>query len=217
MGIVTSTITASGAATGGRTTANVVSTCKSTALLGGMICKQGMVAVVRDLMVLSVDVRSASKGSIIGKGLNGSSVDVRSASKDKDWKYQGENEHDDDSTEGEDLFLFDHPPAWIKCIVLVCYSSFRFLGIECFLVSAVSWNWCLDWSYYSFDIRHALLVCRLCKTANFCGVVLAGLLVHLLVNLGLKYVVATGIVLFFVSTFMWSFLRSIKNSVGSSN
>ncbi|XP_042497082.1 uncharacterized protein LOC122075924 [Macadamia integrifolia] len=54
-------------------------------------------------------------------------------------------------------------------------------------------------------------------SANFCGVVLAGLLVNLLVNLGLKYAVATGIVLFFISTFMWSFLRSVKRSLGSSN
>ncbi|KAI4328377.1 hypothetical protein L6164_020734 [Bauhinia variegata] len=45
-------------------------------------------------------------------------------------------------------------------------------------------------------------------SANFFGVVFAGLLVHLLVNLGLKYAIITGIFLFFVSTFMWSFLRS---------
>lgn len=51
-------------------------------------------------------------------------------------------------------------------------------------------------------------------SANFCGVVLAGLLVNLLVNLGLKYALATGIVLFFISTFMWSFLRSVKKSLG---
>ncbi|XP_043707830.1 uncharacterized protein LOC122657117 [Telopea speciosissima] len=54
-------------------------------------------------------------------------------------------------------------------------------------------------------------------SANFCGVVLAGLLVNLLVNLGLKYALASGIVLFFISTFMWSFLRSVKKSLGSSN
>ncbi|KAG6398832.1 hypothetical protein SASPL_140303 [Salvia splendens] len=54
-------------------------------------------------------------------------------------------------------------------------------------------------------------------TANFVGVVLAGLLVNLLVNLGLKYAIATGIVLFIVSTFMWSFLRGLKKSFSASN
>lgn len=54
-------------------------------------------------------------------------------------------------------------------------------------------------------------------SANFFGVVLAGLLVNLLVNLGLKYAIVTGIILFFVSTFMWSILRNLKKSLGSSN
>ncbi|KAJ0966239.1 hypothetical protein J5N97_027377 [Dioscorea zingiberensis] len=49
-------------------------------------------------------------------------------------------------------------------------------------------------------------------TANFVGVVLAGLLVNLLMNLGLKYAVATGGVLFFLSTVMWSILRKFKTS-----
>lgn len=49
-------------------------------------------------------------------------------------------------------------------------------------------------------------------SANFVGVVFAGLLVNLLVNLGLKYAIITGIVLFFVSTFMWSVLRSFKKA-----
>ncbi|OMO55128.1 putative small multi-drug export protein [Corchorus olitorius] len=52
-------------------------------------------------------------------------------------------------------------------------------------------------------------------SANFFGVVLAGLLVNLLVNLGLKYAIITGIVLFFISTFMWSILRNIKKSLES--
>ncbi|KAL3511177.1 hypothetical protein ACH5RR_030578 [Cinchona calisaya] len=50
-------------------------------------------------------------------------------------------------------------------------------------------------------------------SANFVGVVLAGLLVNLLVNLGLKYAVITGIILFFISTFMWSILRRLKKSL----
>lgn len=49
-------------------------------------------------------------------------------------------------------------------------------------------------------------------TANFFGVVLAGILVNLIVNLGLKYAVVVGIVLFFVSTFMWSILRYLKKA-----
>ncbi|XP_004297341.1 PREDICTED: uncharacterized protein LOC101291815 [Fragaria vesca subsp. vesca] len=53
-------------------------------------------------------------------------------------------------------------------------------------------------------------------SANFFGVVLAGLLVNLLVNLGLKYAIVTGIALFFISTFMWSILRNIKKSLSSS-
>ncbi|KAL8533923.1 hypothetical protein ACS0TY_010086 [Phlomoides rotata] len=48
-------------------------------------------------------------------------------------------------------------------------------------------------------------------SANFVGVVLAGLLVNLLVNLGLKYAALTGLILFVISTFMWSILRYLKN------
>ncbi|CAN4124397.1 unnamed protein product [Withania somnifera] len=54
-------------------------------------------------------------------------------------------------------------------------------------------------------------------SANFVGVVLAGLLVNLLVNLGLKYAIATGLILFIISTFMWSILRSLKTSLNSSS
>ncbi|KAK9104888.1 hypothetical protein Scep_021732 [Stephania cephalantha] len=54
-------------------------------------------------------------------------------------------------------------------------------------------------------------------SANFFGVVLAGLLVNLLVNLGLKYAIVTGIVLFLISTFMWSILRNVKKSLSSTN
>ncbi|KAL9240887.1 hypothetical protein vseg_015057 [Gypsophila vaccaria] len=52
-------------------------------------------------------------------------------------------------------------------------------------------------------------------SANFFGVVIAGLLVNLLVNLGLKYAVITGIILFFVSTFMWSILRNLGKPLTS--
>ncbi|KAM7484324.1 hypothetical protein LguiA_000333 [Lonicera macranthoides] len=54
-------------------------------------------------------------------------------------------------------------------------------------------------------------------SANFFGVVLAGLLVNLLVNLGLKYAVVTGIILFIISTFMWSILRSLRRYLSSLN
>jgi uncharacterized membrane protein len=49
-------------------------------------------------------------------------------------------------------------------------------------------------------------------SANFFGVVIAGVLVNLLMNLGLKYAIGMGFVLFFVSTVMWSVLRSVKGS-----
>ncbi|CAN6286504.1 unnamed protein product [Urochloa humidicola] len=52
-------------------------------------------------------------------------------------------------------------------------------------------------------------------SANFVGVTLASLLVNLLMNLGLKYAIITGAVLFFVSTVMWSVLRSLKKSVNT--
>ncbi|KAL2349318.1 hypothetical protein Fmac_003318 [Flemingia macrophylla] len=54
-------------------------------------------------------------------------------------------------------------------------------------------------------------------SANFFGVVCAGLLVNLLVNLGLKYAIITGIILFIGSTFMWSILRNLKKRLSSSN
>ncbi|XP_051122530.1 uncharacterized protein LOC127245589 [Andrographis paniculata] len=54
-------------------------------------------------------------------------------------------------------------------------------------------------------------------SANFVGVVLAGLLVNLLVNLGLKYAVIIGVILFVVSTFMWSILRGLKKSMSATN
>ncbi|CAL0311958.1 unnamed protein product [Lupinus luteus] len=54
-------------------------------------------------------------------------------------------------------------------------------------------------------------------SANFVGVVFAGLLVNLLVNLGLKYAIITGIILFFVSTFMWGILKNIKTRLSASN
>ncbi|CAL9009883.1 unnamed protein product [Prunus brigantina] len=54
-------------------------------------------------------------------------------------------------------------------------------------------------------------------STNSFGVVLAGLLVNLLVNLGLKYAIITGIIIFIISTFMWSILRNFKKSLSSSS
>ncbi|KAJ8773783.1 hypothetical protein K2173_006433 [Erythroxylum novogranatense] len=54
-------------------------------------------------------------------------------------------------------------------------------------------------------------------SANFVGVVLAGLLVNLLVNLGLKYAIITGIFLFVISTFMWTILRNVRSTFSSPN
>ncbi|RLN40807.1 hypothetical protein C2845_PM01G23320 [Panicum miliaceum] len=50
-------------------------------------------------------------------------------------------------------------------------------------------------------------------SANFVGVILAGLLVNLLMNLRLKYEIVTGVFLFLVSTVMWNALRSLKKKV----
>lgn len=52
-------------------------------------------------------------------------------------------------------------------------------------------------------------------SANFVGVVLAGLLVNLLMNLGLKYAIGTGVLLFIVSTVMWGALRGLKKSLNT--
>ncbi|CAN8266742.1 unnamed protein product [Cochlearia groenlandica] len=53
-------------------------------------------------------------------------------------------------------------------------------------------------------------------SSNLCGVVLAGLLVNFLVNLGLKEAIVAGAAMFFVTTVMWSVLRYIRKSIGSS-
>ncbi|KAD7478861.1 hypothetical protein E3N88_01997 [Mikania micrantha] len=54
-------------------------------------------------------------------------------------------------------------------------------------------------------------------SANFFGVVLAGLLVNMLVNIGLKYAVVACIVMFIASGFMWSILRVLKQRLSSSS
>lgn len=52
-------------------------------------------------------------------------------------------------------------------------------------------------------------------SANFFGVVLAGLLVNMLVNIGLKYAIVACIVMFIASGFMWSILRGLKRYLSS--
>ncbi|KAL7609831.1 hypothetical protein Lser_V15G11513 [Lactuca serriola] len=54
-------------------------------------------------------------------------------------------------------------------------------------------------------------------SANFCGVVLASLLVNMLVNIGLKYAIVACIFMFIASGFMWSALRVLKQRLGSSS
>lgn len=54
-------------------------------------------------------------------------------------------------------------------------------------------------------------------SANFFGVVFAGLLVNLLVNLGLKYALIVGAILFFISSVMWSFLRYLRKPLNNTN
>ncbi|KAG6548645.1 hypothetical protein Mapa_009799 [Marchantia paleacea] len=49
-------------------------------------------------------------------------------------------------------------------------------------------------------------------TANFFGVVLAGLLVNVVVTVGGKAALVVGAVLFAISTFMWTVLRMIRNN-----
>ncbi|KAK1423057.1 hypothetical protein QVD17_18351 [Tagetes erecta] len=54
-------------------------------------------------------------------------------------------------------------------------------------------------------------------SANFFGVVLAGLLVNMLVNIGLKYACVACVVMFVASGFMWSVLRALKQRLSSSS
>ncbi|KAK9064532.1 hypothetical protein SSX86_015914 [Deinandra increscens subsp. villosa] len=54
-------------------------------------------------------------------------------------------------------------------------------------------------------------------SANFFGVVLAGLLVNMLVNIGVKYAIVACIVMFVASGFMWNALRVLKRLLSSSS
>lgn len=47
-------------------------------------------------------------------------------------------------------------------------------------------------------------------SANFLGVLLAGVLVNLIVSVGIREAVLVGIILFILSTFMWQILRFIN-------
>lgn len=86
-------------------------------------------------------------------------------------------------------------------------EEFQWLGLMLFVAvpfpGTGAWTGAIIASVLDMPFWHAM-------SANFFGVVLAGLLVNLLVNLGLKYAIITGVVLFFVSTFMWNVLRSVK-------
>ncbi|KAL7110233.1 hypothetical protein ACP275_05G011800 [Erythranthe tilingii] len=92
-------------------------------------------------------------------------------------------------------------------------EEFRWLGLMLFVAvpfpGTGAWTGAIVASILDMPFGPAV-------TANFVGVVLAGLLVNLLVNLGLKYAIFTGLILFVVSTFMWSILRGLKNSLNPS-
>ncbi|XP_074573802.1 uncharacterized protein LOC141830216 [Curcuma longa] len=91
----------------------------------------------------------------------------------------------------------------------VSVEEFRWLGLMLFVAvpfpGTGAWTGAAIASILDMPFSSAF-------SANLVGVVLAGLLVNLLVNLGLKYAILTGLFLFFVSTVMWSILRSLKKS-----
>lgn len=93
-------------------------------------------------------------------------------------------------------------------------EEFQWLGLMLFVAvpfpGTGAWTGAIIASILDMPFWHAF-------SANFCGVVFAGLLVNLLVNLGLKYAIVTGIILFIVSTFMWSILGNLKRPLSSSN
>lgn len=88
-------------------------------------------------------------------------------------------------------------------------QEFEWLGLMLFVAvpfpGTGAWTGAMVASVLGMPFGQAL-------SANFVGVVMAGLLVNLLVNLGLKYAVIVGVALFVISTFMWSFLRAIGKS-----
>lgn len=88
-------------------------------------------------------------------------------------------------------------------------QEFEWLGLMLFVAvpfpGTGAWTGAMVASVLGMPFGEAL-------SANFLGVVMAGLLVNLLVNLGLKYAVLVGIFLFLISTFMWSFLRALGKS-----
>ncbi|XP_019164789.1 PREDICTED: uncharacterized protein LOC109160967 [Ipomoea nil] len=92
-------------------------------------------------------------------------------------------------------------------------EEFRWLGLMLFVAvpfpGTGAWTGAIIASVLEMPFWSAV-------SANFVGVVLAGLLVNLLVNLGLKYAIITGVILFVVSTFMWGALRGIKRSLNLS-
>ncbi|XP_050235611.1 uncharacterized protein LOC126685723 [Mercurialis annua] len=92
-------------------------------------------------------------------------------------------------------------------------EEFRWLGLMLFVAvpfpGTGAWTGAIIASILDMPFWEAV-------SANFVGVVLAGLLVNLLVNLGLKYAIITGILLFLISTSMWSILRNIMKSLNSS-
>ncbi|KAJ0692958.1 putative small multi-drug export [Helianthus annuus] len=93
-------------------------------------------------------------------------------------------------------------------------EEFRWLGLMLFVAvpfpGTGAWTGAIIASILDLPFWSAV-------SANFFGVVLAGLLVNMLVNIGLKYAVVACIVMFIASGFMWSLLRILKQRLSSSS
>jgi uncharacterized membrane protein len=91
-------------------------------------------------------------------------------------------------------------------------QEFKWLGLMLFVAvpfpGTGAWTGAMASSVLGMSFWDAI-------SANFFGVVIAGVLVNLLVNLGFKHALAVGIGLFLMSTFMWSFLRVIMKKADS--
>ena len=85
-------------------------------------------------------------------------------------------------------------------------QEFKWLGLMLFVAvpfpGTGAWTGAMASSVLGMNFWDAI-------SANFLGVIMAGILVNLLVNLGFKYALVVGFGVLLGSTFMWSFLRVI--------
>ncbi|XBI85065.1 hypothetical protein VPH35_093264 [Triticum aestivum] len=84
-------------------------------------------------------------------------------------------------------------------------KEFQWLGLMLFVAVLFPWTSAIIASVLDMPFLSGLSI-------NFVGVVLAGLVVNLLMNFGLKYVIGTGALLFIVSTVIWGALEGLKKS-----